>query len=108
MSRLKLIRGFFDNKARAGDKYVLKNPSIATAQSIQPSSHGYEGIDGGKIDVFVFMARETRSRVTVLWQNGTTEEIDSKQLIPYLNVDEYDCWCVTLSLCLCGDHRLSY
>jgi ubiquitin-conjugating enzyme E2 O len=38
--------------------------------------------------------KETMTRVTVLWQDGASEVLDTKELIPYLNPDEYDCWCV--------------
>lgn len=58
-----------------------------------PSVHGKEGVDGGLVTVSAFMVKETRTRVSVLWQDGTKEEgCDAKSLIPYLNVDEYDCW----------------
>lgn len=62
---------------------------------MEPSVHGTEGVDGGLVTVFALMVKETRSRVTVLWQDGTKDEhIDATTLIPYLNIDEYDCWYV--------------
>ncbi|KIJ39288.1 hypothetical protein M422DRAFT_781107 [Sphaerobolus stellatus SS14] len=92
LHRLKLIRGHYDNKPRVGDKYVLKDPSYAAARGVLPSVHGQDGVDGGKVSVLVFMAKETRTRVKVLWQNGIIQDLEASALIPYLNVDEYDCW----------------
>lgn len=36
--------------------------------------------------------------MTVLWQDGSRETLSSTELIPYLNVDEHDCWYVTLTV----------
>ncbi|KAG9099714.1 hypothetical protein FS749_000576 [Ceratobasidium sp. UAMH 11750] len=35
---------------------------------------------------------ESRSTVKLMWQDGTIEETLGASVIPYLNVDEYDCW----------------
>lgn len=91
------MRGQSDGKPRVGEKFTLRDSSwasYAVAQGVTPSVHGKEGVDGGLVTVLALMVKETRSRVTVLWQDGTREECDTKTLIPYLNVDEYDCWYV--------------
>lgn len=43
-------------------------------------------------DMNVFEVTETRTRVTVQWQNGTLTEEDSTLLVPYNNVDDQDVW----------------
>jgi ubiquitin-conjugating enzyme E2 O len=99
LSRLQLMRGQPDGKPRVGEKFVIRNPLYALACGVKPSVHGTEGVDGGLVTVVALMVKETRSRVTVLWQDGTREEhIDAKTLIPYLNIDEYDCWYVDASI----------
>lgn len=92
MSRLLLVRGQSDGKPRVGDKYIIRNSSLAFQKGLRPSFHGKDGVDGGVVVVRAVVVTETRTRVTVLWQNGAKEEYDSNSLIPYLNVDEYDCW----------------
>ncbi|KAF8575728.1 hypothetical protein K439DRAFT_1419556 [Ramaria rubella] len=92
LSRLQLIRGQSDGKPRVGEKFTLRDPSYAETHGVTPSIHGKEGVDGGVVTVYALMVKETRSRVTVLWQDGSRADYDAKTLIPYLNVDEYDCW----------------
>ena len=50
----------------------------------------------GFIEVRTLVVKETRTRVNVLWQDGTREWLDARDTIPYLNPDEYDCWYVIL------------
>ncbi|KAF8514320.1 hypothetical protein BU17DRAFT_52682, partial [Hysterangium stoloniferum] len=92
MSRLQFIRGRPDSIPHVGEKFTLRDPSIALAHTVTPSVHGREGVDGGVIVVPALTVRETRTRVTILWQDGRKEVCMSKALLPYLNVDEYDCW----------------
>jgi ubiquitin-conjugating enzyme E2 O len=54
--------------------------------------HGQEGGLFGIIEVDSMIVRETRTTVTILWQDGSYETLASTDLIPYINVDEYDCW----------------
>ncbi|KDQ63442.1 hypothetical protein JAAARDRAFT_169262 [Jaapia argillacea MUCL 33604] len=46
----------------------------------------------GQIEVRTFTVCETRSTVDLLWQDGQREWVNSSELIPYMNPDEYDCW----------------
>jgi ubiquitin-conjugating enzyme E2 O len=90
---LRLIRSQSDGKARVGEKFMLRDPLYALAHGLAPSVHGKEGVDGGLVSVSALVVKATRTFVTVLWQDGTKEKrVDAKSLIPYLNVDEYDCW----------------
>ncbi|KAL8822966.1 MAG: hypothetical protein Q9191_006313 [Dirinaria sp. TL-2023a] len=43
-------------------------------------------------DMNVFEVTETRTRVTVQWQDGSLTEEDSTFLVPYNNVDDQDVW----------------
>jgi ubiquitin-conjugating enzyme E2 O len=70
-----------------GDKVLLKNHENAPL-----TRHGKEDGEVGIIEVRHFVVRETKTTVTVLWQDNITETIPSTELIPFLNPDEYDCW----------------
>lgn len=83
--KLTLARDIDDKLVRVGHKIVLRNPSISTR-------HGDPDYQTSQIVVDTFTVCETQTAVTVLWQDGSTEVVDSKELIPHLNPDEYDCW----------------
>ncbi len=88
LGKLTLVRRRAEQAVRVGDRVVLKN-------EVGPSStHGKEGEGPGIISVDTLVVKETRTRVSVLWQDGTREIVDSKDTVPYLNPDEYDCWLV--------------
>lgn len=46
----------------------------------------------GKITVGAMIVRETRTSVVVLWQDGEVKKERTTELLPYINIDEYDCW----------------
>lgn len=87
ISELTLVQSKSDRDLRVGDKVVLKN-----ASELPRSTHGREGDVTGVISVQAFCVKETRTTVEVLWQDGIREKLQSTELIPYLNPDEYDCW----------------
>ena len=75
---------------RVGDRVRLKDGSgPVTTHSRFTESYG-------AIEVDTLVVQETKTTVDVLWQDGTKETIDVKQTVPYLNPDEYDCWCVCI------------
>ncbi|KAJ7293424.1 hypothetical protein C8J57DRAFT_1551895 [Mycena rebaudengoi] len=77
MSKLKLIRGLSD----------LRN---AHESKVPGTTHGPD--NDKKVVVKTFSVTETQTILDVLWQDGIKETLLSKELIPYLNPDEYDCW----------------
>jgi ubiquitin-conjugating enzyme E2 O len=87
LAKLKLVRSRAEWMMRVGDKVILKD-----AASLPSTRHGKEGEPYGIIEVRVYVVRETRTTVDVLWQDGSTETMLTTKLIPYLNPDEYDCW----------------
>ncbi|KZV76968.1 hypothetical protein PENSPDRAFT_597485 [Peniophora sp. CONT] len=87
LSELRLLRSRAEQLARVGDKVLLKN-----WQNGPLTRHGKPTDPGGDIEVRAYVVRETQTRVSVLWQDGESEVMDAKALIPYLNPDEYDCW----------------
>jgi hypothetical protein len=84
---------------RVGDKVCLKNCSQEPV-----TRHGKPTDPGGDIEVRAYVIKETRTSVNVLWQDGTSGTYDAKELIPYLNPDEYDCWCVLNIMCFHNIH----
>jgi ubiquitin-conjugating enzyme E2 O len=75
------------DQLRVGDKVELKH-----VEHLPATIHGQVGDPAGRIAVQTYAVKETRSTVTVLWQDGTLETLMSTELIPYLNPDESDCW----------------
>ncbi|KAF8560221.1 hypothetical protein OG21DRAFT_1452058 [Imleria badia] len=72
---------------RVGDKVIFPDDETIPVVSFET------GIEGNsKIDSRTLCVQETRTTVVVLWQDGSRETLPSTDLIPYLNVDEYDCW----------------
>lgn len=57
----------------------------------------HQGEVGRALEVDTMIVTESRSTVTIMWQDGTVEKVLGTSVIPYLNVDEYDCWYVYLS-----------
>lgn len=89
MSKLALLHGLVDREIRFGDRVTLKN-----APKELFTRHGLDNDSSGVIEVSLFTVRRTETTVNVLWQDGVEEIIKSTELIPYLNVDEHDCWFV--------------
>ena len=89
LSELRLLRSRAEQLARVGDKVLLKS-----WQNGPFTRHGKPTDPGGDIEVRAYVVKETQTKVTVLWQDGESEVMDAKALIPYLNPDEYDCWWV--------------
>jgi len=50
----------------------------------------------GKISVGAMVVRETRTSVVVLWQDGNVKTERTTDLLPHINIDEYDCWSVVV------------
>lgn len=65
---------------------------LKDSTSIPVTRHGKEDDPNHILEVRTFVVQETRTTITILWQDGTRETLDSKEAIPYLNPDEYDCW----------------
>ncbi|KAF9244552.1 hypothetical protein BU15DRAFT_85946 [Melanogaster broomeanus] len=72
---------------RVGDKVILPNNVGGPTMSFDTGTES-----NGKIVIRTLCVQETRTTVTVLWQDGSRQTLRSTNLIPYLNVDEYDCW----------------
>ena len=41
------------------------------------------------------LVKETRTEVDVMWQDGSVKTERTCDLIPHINIDEYDCWLVS-------------
>lgn len=89
ISQLTLLSGFNDHNVRIGDKLLLKSPPGEYA-----TRHGKSEKSEDTITVETFTVEETQTSIEILWQDGSRETSPSVLLIPYLNPDEYDCWCV--------------
>ncbi|KAK0456646.1 hypothetical protein EV421DRAFT_1886919 [Armillaria borealis] len=79
ISKLTLIRGRSDFQIRIGDKVNLVE---RTGYPVTIHGRSMQGVP----------TIHTETTVDILWQDGTTETLNSVDLIPYLNTDEYDCW----------------
>lgn len=86
LSKLTVIR-CKSGDIRVGDKVILEN-----GQSVPTIVYDAGGATNDKIVIRTLCVQETRTVATVLWQDGVRETLSSTELIPYLNIDEYDCW----------------
>ena len=97
ISKLILLRGLNEcHNIQIGDKLTLRDPPEEYL-----TRHGKPNEGGVQITVETFTVYETDTLVDILWQNGLRETVSSVALVPYLNPDEYDCWCVRSSSLLC-------
>jgi ubiquitin-conjugating enzyme E2 O len=46
----------------------------------------------GKIKVGAMIVRETQTSVVVKWQDDSVTTERTTELLPHINIDEYDCW----------------
>jgi ubiquitin-conjugating enzyme E2 O len=81
-----MVRCKSEQDMRVGDKVLLKHSA-----SLPSTTHGQEG-DPGVVVVHTLVVTQTRTNVTVLWQDGAREIVGATDLIPYLNPDDSDCW----------------
>ncbi|KAI6108452.1 hypothetical protein EDD16DRAFT_82091 [Pisolithus croceorrhizus] len=86
LSKLTVIR-CKSGDIRVGDKVILENGQI-----VPTIVYDAGGATNDKIVIRTLCVQQTRTVATVLWQDGTQETLSSTELIPYLNIDEYDCW----------------
>ncbi|KAG8921952.1 hypothetical protein FRC02_012255 [Tulasnella sp. 418] len=95
-SQLVIIRP--KSTMRVGDRVVFKNASVAAMHGVKPTRHRKSksptsGSGSDIIEVDTMVIRETRTTVRIMWQDGTiTEDVRATDVVPYANVDEYDCW----------------
>lgn len=74
-----------------GERVVFKDPRRAAELGVKPVIYKDQDM---RIDfcVDVMVIISSRTRVQVLWQDGSREWLPSVNLVPHLNPDEYDCW----------------
>ncbi|KAF9455069.1 hypothetical protein P691DRAFT_691418 [Macrolepiota fuliginosa MF-IS2] len=87
LSDLTLVQARTDNEMHAGDRVRLKGTAGAPV-----TLHGEEGKGLGILTVDTYTVTETESEIDVLWQDGVKETLSAKEVIPYPNMDDYDCW----------------
>ncbi len=92
LAALTLIRGCADLEMHVGDRVHLKDD-----RDLPVTRHGEEGVGQGVLTVDTYQVSQTETTVSVLWQDGTKETVLARDVIPYLNPDEYDCWSVFAS-----------
>ncbi|KAG8872742.1 hypothetical protein FRB97_007396 [Tulasnella sp. 331] len=81
------------SRLRVSDRVRFKNASVAAMHGVKTTRHGKSTVSPGVVEVDTLIVRETRTVARVLWQDGTiTEDIPARELLPYTNPDEYDCW----------------
>ncbi|KAJ3821801.1 hypothetical protein F5880DRAFT_1579492 [Lentinula raphanica] len=96
ISKLTLIRTRLDLQMHIGDIVQLSNNA-----GYPSTRHGNEEDAGGMIIVNSFAVSATENEVDILWQDGSKETLRSVEVIPYMNLDEYDCWPGDHVLLLC-------
>ncbi|CAE6520035.1 unnamed protein product [Rhizoctonia solani] len=79
-----------ESVTRVPDRVTFKDPEAYQRYNVTKTQH--KGESGRILEVETMVVTESRSTVKIMWQNGTIEEVLGTSVIPYLNVDEYDCW----------------
>ncbi|KAH7106773.1 hypothetical protein BKA62DRAFT_631682 [Auriculariales sp. MPI-PUGE-AT-0066] len=95
LSRLVLVHNRSEEVVRVGERVYFKNQAEAQAMGVMPTTHGRrtDNDSTAHVEVWDLIVHETQTTVKILWQDGTVEEnVLAKDLIPYLNVDESECW----------------
>ncbi|RPD66821.1 hypothetical protein L226DRAFT_529226 [Lentinus tigrinus ALCF2SS1-7] len=87
LGKLTVLSRRAEEAVRVGDRVRIKNDT-----SVHTTQHGKSSESQGVITVDTYIVQETKSTVNVLWQDGTRDALDTRNTVPYLNPDEYDCW----------------
>ncbi|KAI0722317.1 hypothetical protein C8T65DRAFT_628933 [Cerioporus squamosus] len=87
LGKLTILSRRAEEALRVGDRVRVKNSAV-----VHRTQHGKSSETHGVISVDAYIVQETKSTVEVLWQDGTREVLDTRNTVPYLNPDEYDCW----------------
>ncbi|KAG8771330.1 hypothetical protein FRC16_005954 [Serendipita sp. 398] len=74
-----------------GERVLFKDPAKAFNLGILPVIYS-ESDSKNQITVDALMITNTRTRVEVLWQDGSREWIPATDLVPNLSADDYECW----------------
>ena len=92
LSKLKLVRSRAEKITRIGDKVKLNLAEPINPNCYPYTRHGKSSDPGEELVVRNYVVNRTDTMVEVLWQDGSREFLSARDLIPYLNPDEYDCW----------------
>ncbi|KAJ1301645.1 hypothetical protein OPQ81_008888 [Rhizoctonia solani] len=79
-----------ESVTRVPDRVIFKDAGAYQRYNVTKTQH--KGESGRVLEVETMIVAESRSTVKIMWQDGTIEEVLGTSVIPYLNVDEYDCW----------------
>ncbi|KAG8728667.1 hypothetical protein FRC12_021584, partial [Ceratobasidium sp. 428] len=90
LSRLTYVKIRSESVTRVPDRVRFKDPEMYTRYDVIKTQH--RGESGRVLEVDTMVVTESRSTVKLMWQDGRIEETIGTSVIPYLNVDEYDCW----------------
>ncbi|QRW11976.1 ubiquitin-conjugating enzyme [Ceratobasidium sp. AG-Ba] len=90
LSRLTYVKIRSESVTRVPDRVRFKDPEMYTKYNVVKTRH--RGESGRVLEVDTMLVTESRSTIKIMWQDGRIEETPGTSVIPYLNVDEYDCW----------------
>ncbi|KAG8823512.1 hypothetical protein FRC19_003683 [Serendipita sp. 401] len=89
--RVSIMRGRGPVVGTIGERVLFKDPAKAFNLGILPVIYS-ESDSKNQITVDALMITNTRTRVEVLWQDGSREWIPATDLVPNLSADDYECW----------------
>ena len=84
---LTLVRSFSDSCHAVGDKVIFRHAELVTKHRLEIPRYGVESFPVDVMNVI-----DTSSTIRILWQDGSITEEDSKTMVPYVNLDEYESW----------------
>ena len=74
-----------NSEVSVGDRVRLKNDTGALVTQHGQGERGFYTVDTYRI-------AETETEVDIIWQDGVTETLLARDLLPQLNSDEHECW----------------
>jgi len=78
-----------DLEPSVGDRVHLKSDIGAFVTQHGPGKRGHGSYT---VNTYGIVETETEVEVDIIWQDGVTETLLSRDLLPQLNSDEHECW----------------
>ncbi|KAF8323122.1 hypothetical protein DL93DRAFT_2147193 [Clavulina sp. PMI_390] len=92
INTLTLLKRSADRIPHVSDRVRFRTDALSQRYRAPTTTHSRGQTSLPSIQVNAMMVVSTRTQVTVLWQDGTTEELPSMNLVQYHTLDEVDCW----------------
>ncbi|PWY97309.1 hypothetical protein BCV70DRAFT_228640 [Testicularia cyperi] len=87
LSKLTQVKAFSEKGHEIGDRVVFRTPQLKEKHGGKSTFHGKNNF---AVDSMLIL--ETRTTLTVTWQDGTQTQELAKDMVLHLNLDEHEAW----------------